>query len=266
MSLLETNQQRCIQCGICAEVCPVGVLIKGTAGIEQILPQACIACGHCVAVCPQAAINNQKALLANQVTLERFPVLSEKDAREFLRSRRSVRRYKNTPVPRDQLLKLIDIARFAPTGSNSQGVSYIIIEDSKILRQATAATINWMEEQPKTHWSFDYHIRSYYETEKDPILRGAPHLILAVTETALAHARENTIFSFAYLELFAPALGLGSCWAGLFEMCAFANYIPLIKLFNIPKGKVITGAVMVGYPQYPYYRLVDRNPLAVTWM
>jgi hypothetical protein len=37
-------------------------------------------------------------------------------------------------------------------------------------------------------------------------------------------------------------------------------------LFNIPQDKVITGAVMVGYPKYTFKRLADRNPLDVTWL
>jgi len=39
----------------------------------------------------------------------------------------------------------------------------------------------------------------------------------------------------------------------------------MLKLLNIPKGKKITGAVMVGYPKYSYPRLVDRNPLQATF-
>ena len=116
------------------------------------------------------------------------------------------------------------------------------------------------------HWSFEHHIRTYREKGKDPIFRGAPHLILGTAQSSFSRARENTIFSLTYLELYATALGLGSCWAGLFEMCAFSNYEPLLKLFNIPEGKVLTGAVMIGYPEYKYKQLVDRNPLDVTWL
>jgi len=68
------------------------------------------------------------------------------------------------------------------------------------------------------------------------------------------------------LELFANTLGIGSAWAGLFEMCAFSNYPPLLDLFKIPENKLITGAVMVGVPKYSFKRLVDRNPLDVTWL
>jgi nitroreductase len=36
----------------------------------------------------------------------------------YMRVRRSIRAYKDEAVERDVLAKLIDIARFAPTGSN----------------------------------------------------------------------------------------------------------------------------------------------------
>lgn len=69
----------------------------------------------------------------------------------------------------------------------------------------------------------------------------------------------------AYLELYAPTLGLGSCWAGVFEKVALKVNSPMLKLFNIPEDKKITGAVMVGYPKHNYPRLVDRNSLEVTF-
>ena len=37
----------------------------------------------------------------------------------------------------------------------------------------------------------------------------------------------------------------------------------MLKLLNIPKDRLITGAVMVGYPKYQYQRLVERNPVDV---
>lgn len=66
--------------------------------------------------------------------------------------------------------------------------------------------------------------------------------------------------------MYATAIGLGSYWAGLFEICAFSNHLPLISLFNIPKDKVITGAIIVDYPKYKYKKLVDRNPIDVEFI
>lgn len=272
MGLISVNPEKCTKCGICVEECPARVVLDmEVTGPKVSVPEACIACGHCVAICPYEAIENSRTPLNNQIELKEFPVIDEKTAYLFLRSRRSIRCYKKTSVPREKLRQLIDVARFAPTAGNKQGLSYIVVEDRRIIDKATEITIEWMEEQLKQktlpRWnSFPYHIRNYHEKGIDTVLRDAPHLILAVSPKNLSTGRENTIFSFAYLELFANTLGLGSCWAGLLEMCAFTGHYPLLNLFNIPEDKKITGAVMVGFPKYSYKRLVDRNPLDLTWL
>ena len=266
MNLIKIDQSLCIKCGICTKVCPTRILSMNENGPQENDSK----CMYCLwSMCcrmPYGAIDNVKTPLSNQVDIKNFPVINSQTAEQFLRSRRSIRCYKNTPVPQEKLLKLVDIAHFAPTASNSQGISYIIVKDKKILEKATKVIIEWMEHQldNPSHWSFPRHVHNYRKTGIDTILRNAPHLILATAPRDFKNGRENTISSFSYLELFATTLGLGSCWAGLFEMCAFSNYYPLLELFNIPTDKAITGAVMVGYPKYKYKRLVDRNPIDVT--
>lgn len=269
MSLICVEQEKCTKCGMCTKVCP-NILEMGENGPKAKYPALCIGCGQCVAVCPQAAIDNTLAPLSSQITLDKNLNFGAKATAQFLRSRRSIRHYKQTAVPREQLLELVNIARFAPTAGNGQGVSYTIVGDKAVLQKATELTMEWMKSQTDgntaIHKSFAKHIRTYNENGTDTILRNAPHIILATTPKDMPRGRENTIFSLAYLELYAPSLGLGSCWAGLLEMCLFDKYQPLLDLFNIPKEKEITGAVMVGYPLYPYQRMVDRNPLNVTWL
>ena len=269
MELIHVNQEKCIKCGMCINVCP-SILEMGENGPQAKYPEQCIACGQCVAVCPQAALDNVLSPLSAQLPIDKNLIIEAKTATQFLRSRRSIRHYKRISVPREQLLQLVDMARFAPTAGNGQGVSYTIVENREVLRKATALTVDWMKLQSdgKTsiHRSFAKHIKTYEVNGADVILRNAPHIILATTAKNMPRGRENTIFSLAYLELYAPSFGLGSCWAGLLEMCLFDKYQPLLDLFNIPENKEITGAVMVGYPKYKYQRMVDRNPLNVSWL
>lgn len=264
MDLIYVDQKKCTQCGICVDICPPRIIQMDKNGPILSNPESCIACGHCVAICPHTAINNVKTPLSNQIPLEKFPVIDSDSAYQFIRSRRSIRCFKNQKVQRDLLLKLVDIARFAPTASNKQGISYIIVDDTEILQKTTQMVIEWMEENQSHWWSFPIHIRAYKEHGIDGIFHSAPNLIVATAPKDFKNGRENTILSFSYLELFANTLGLGSAWAGLFEMCAFSNYPPLLDLLKIPESKSITGAVMVGYPKYSFKRLVDRNPLDVT--
>ena len=226
----------------------------------------CIACGHCVAVCPSAAIDNIRTPVEEQVDItEDFPKLNESQAEYFLRSRRSIRAYKDRSASREQLTKLVNIARMAPTGSNVQGISYVVVENTQLVKKATELTIEWMENSPLKD-KLKNLIKGYRDNGIDGIFRGAPNLVLAIANNNFSRGRENSIFSLAYLELYAPSLGLGSCWAGLFEICALAPNSPMLTLFNIPEGKKITGAVMVGYPKYRFKRLVERDPLEVTFI
>ncbi|WP_378956180.1 nitroreductase family protein [Pelosinus sp. sgz500959] len=262
MNLTSVNKEKCIRCGFCVNVCPEQVFILGEDGPEEVCPENCLACGHCVAVCPKEAMDNIKTPLANQVSAKKFPKLSPEEAGNFLRSRRSIRSYKETPVSREKLIDLVNIAHFSPSGHNLQGISYSIIDDRKLLDQAVKLVA---EEFEKDNLLSEF-IKPYREKGIDTILRGAPCLILATADINFLRGRENSIFSLTYLELYAPTLGLGSCWAGVFERIACRDNSPLLTLFNIPKDKKITGAVMVGYPKYTYPRLVDRNPLEFTFV
>lgn len=269
MDLIQVDQEKCINCGLCANVCPTNVITMGNEG-PQATGKSCIACGHCVAVCPEAALDNVKAPLSKQLLLEKTPVLDADTAASFLRARRSIRRYKQEAVPREKILQLLDIARLAPTGGNSQGVAYHVIDDTDTLGKITAAVVDWMAEEVEkgSPWAsyFAGSVDHYRKTGQDIILRGAPCLIVAIAaKKFLPRGRDNTHFSLAYAELYAPAIKLGTCWAGFFEACVGSGYEPLINLLNLDEKMAVTGGIMVGYPQYTYKRLVDRNPLQVTW-
>lgn len=266
---IQVNLEICTRCGICAEVCPSGIIQVGETGPALTAPKACIRCGHCVAVCPHGAMDNNRNPLANQPAIIQLPVVDAGTAEQFLRSRRSIRAYKPEPVPRELLARLLDIARFAPTGGNSQGISYLVLGDANVMKQITEAVINWLEEQIRQEvaWVKPYAgmAKIYRQTGYDIVLRSAPHLVVALASAKNPIGRDNARFALTYLELFAPSIGLGSCWAGFFEMAAFSGHAPLLSLLGIPEGKAVAGALMIGTPKYRYWRLTDRNPLEVTW-
>ena len=261
--------QDCIKCGICAETCPSRIIDMGEDGPKLLYPTACIKCGHCVAVCPSEALDHKQVPRSLQVPRDNYPVLDPETAAHFLRSRRSIRNYKNEAVPQEKMLQLLEIARFAPSGGNSQGLSYIVVTEKELLKRLTALTVQWMEEQINNGaaWAKAYTgiVQGYRKTGRDLIFRGAPALVMATAPKNFPLGHDNARFSLAYVELYAPTLGLGSCWAGFFEMCAAAGYPEIYRLLDIGEGTTVVGAIMVGYPSYHYHRLVDRNPLQVAW-
>lgn len=263
MSLITVDQESCIKCGLCVEECPTRVLKLESTGPVEINANACLACGHCVAVCPKEAIDNEKSPLAMQSEVGDLPKLDPEQAKNFIRSRRSIRSYKTKSVEREKLLQLVDVANLAPTASNTQGISYLIVDDKETIESIVEECVNWFENHPIFS---KYGITNLYRDYKvDGILRGAPSLILSLADKDFRNARENSIFSLTYLELFAPSLGLGSCWAGILEICARNEDSPIHKLLNISDKKIITGCVMVGYPKHTFKRFTERQPLSVSF-
>lgn len=264
---IHVDLDKCTRCGFCAEVCPSGIVRVTTVGPELTWPKACIKCGHCVAVCPHAALDHTRNPLSTQVEISQYPRLDAETAERFMRTRRSIRVYKPEAIPQETILKLLNVARLAPSGGNSQGVSFLVLSDKDLLKRITVSVIEWLEEQIRQEvaWTKPYAgmAKIYRETGYDIVLRNAPHLVLALGATQNPISRDNGRYALTYAELYAPSLGLGSCWAGFFEMAVFSNYPPLMELIQIPEGKSVAGAIMLGVPKYRYQRLVERNPLDV---
>jgi ferredoxin len=50
------NKSKCIGCGACTSVCPVGALSLDNSGKSTVDLKKCIGCGACTSVCPVEAI------------------------------------------------------------------------------------------------------------------------------------------------------------------------------------------------------------------
>lgn len=70
--------------------------------------------------------------------------------------------------------------------------------------------------------------------------------------------------ALTYLELAATSMGLGTCWAGYFNVAA-TSFPPMQEALALPPGHQAFGSMMVGCPKFSYHRLPLRNPPAISW-
>ena len=272
MSIFTVDQPLCARDGICVSECPAFVIeMKDKESFPTLTDGGearCINCGHCVAVCPHAAISLARMPVESCPPIDQDLTLSESQAEQFLRSRRSIRTYKKQDVDPETLKRLIDIARYAPTGSNSQLVQWLIVPTREKVVELTGLAVDWMrnavaEKNPMAEAYQMAGIVRAWDNGIDIISRGAPALIIPHGPEAYPIMTIDSAIALSYLDLAAPPLGLGCCWAGFF-MTAAGYWPPLIEALQLPEGHKSFGAMMVGYPKFRYQRLPERNEAKVT--
>ena len=64
----------------------------------------------------------------------------------ILKSRRTVRSFKPTPVPREHILNILDAARFSPTAGNQQPWKFLVIQDGDTLCLIKDRALRWYME------------------------------------------------------------------------------------------------------------------------
>ncbi len=273
MGLLIVDESKCNRDGICVDVCPSRIIImRGKEGFPQILPKleaGCIRCGHCVAVCPTGALSHQEMPVDACPPVDPALAVDDKQAAQFLRSRRSIRVFKEQPVEKAMIQKLIEIARYAPTAGNSQRVVWHVVTDPAAMARTADLAAAYLQHIIDTRPRGSYPV--YYpsmvagqKAGRDPILRRAPVLIVASAPEMPSNGFVDVSLALSYLELMAPSLGLGTCWAGI-VYSALANDPQVKQILGVPEDHVFFYSMLVGYPKYKYRRLPQRRPPEIGW-
>ncbi len=174
------------------------------------------------------------------------------DMMEFLRSRRTYRRFAQRAVPHEILTEAVDAARMASCGANRQTVRYIVVESA----DAVAAV------QPLVHWA------AYLPPEQGtPKADELPTAFIAVLQDDNLPGASDVDVGLALGSLTAAAWahGVGSCIMGAIDRPA------LKELLALPEGVRLCYMVALGYPTHEshlvemqdgsvkYYLDADRN-------
>jgi len=161
------------------------------------------------------------------------------DVFEAIKLRRSVRAFTRENISDEQIEKILEAARWAPSAGNLQPWEFIVIRRVDVKREIARAALNqtFIEEAPVVIVVCANEVRSgsVYGS------RGAN--LYCIQDTAAAI--ENMLLA-------ACALGLGACWVGAF-------YEEEVKrILRIPRGIRPVAIIPIGYsaekPSPPHRR------------
>lgn len=154
------------------------------------------------------------------------------DVKKAIEERRSIRKYQDKDVSGVLITELIDAARLAPSGNNTQPSKYYIVKDSEAKLKLKASKV----------FSQDF-------------VYASPAIIVCCTDPSAytkrvegwdlpdeTRAIRDLSIASSFLVLRATELGLGTCYVG------WAKGDKLKEVLKIPKRFVIPYVITLGYP------------------
>ncbi len=140
----------------------------------------------------------------------------------LMRSRRSIRKYEDRPVPGDLLETVLEAARWAPSASNRQPWHFVVVQDPALRRQIAPLAGTYV-----IRWA---HVER------------APLLVALCGQADSPDLHTDVALAGMQLMLQAQALGLGTCWIGAIERG------PISKLLQLPPDMHLVALITLGFP------------------
>jgi nitroreductase len=178
---------------------------------------------------------------------------------ELARSRRSVRKYTDEPIPGEVLARVLETGRLAPSGNNAQPWRFIVVRDDGIKQRLfevsgkqvfllEAPVIIAVVADPKAKMR---HTAVHSDGPNAP----------QIPTMAVIKAVRDAAIAADHMVMAAADMGLGTCWVAKFEQ---DNIRPVL---GVPDDCFVVTLITVGYaavsskpsPRYDLREIVFSN-------
>ncbi len=192
---------------------------------------------------------------------------------EFIKSRRSTRKFKPDMIPEALVNQVVEAGRYAPSGGNSQSTHFIVIQNKEVLDElAVLAREEFakMEIQPDMYKSLVASISA--SKQGNYIFHyNCPVLIVTANKKTYGNSMADCSCALENMMLMANSLDLGNVWINQLKWLT-ENPIILQKMqeLGMAEDELVYGAVALGYADtedgLPVRTPLERHGNKVTYV
>lgn len=289
MSKVTIDRELCIKCGTCVLSCPETVFAqKEKKSVPDIIHEhLCVSCGHCVAICPKEAITHRDFPQGSIKAVNQEILPSLEQISQMVRTRRSIRAFKDKQVEKELIEQVIDGARFAPSGHNHQSVEYIVVQDKDVLDKLLKITADYLAKTAKMFRNpligrllsliAPYKVKDVFDLlddfemfsdaatkGKDIILHNPSVLLIFHASKRLGFSDVNATLALHNATMVIQALGLGCFYTGYLVAAGQADK-KIRDVLSLPKDHQIYGGLAIGYPKFKYKKWIEKRTAKIHW-
>ena len=187
---------------------------------------------------------------------------------ENIKSRRSVRKYTEEQISEEALNTILEAAKYAPSGSNSQCWHFTVVENKEILlklNQYVREAFEKLEVDENTYRS----IRGGKIAAKNQeynFYYNAPTLIIVSNDSNYGNAMADSACAIENMLLTANYLKLGACWINQLTWFQSDEKIRgLLTTFGIPENYKVCGSAAIGHGAgvIPANKVIKENTVTI---
>lgn len=263
MNKITVDKEKCVQCGLCVSDCISKCIELDQDNYPKMThPNRCLACQHCMAICPKCALSFNGKNPENSEDVFQGDVLS------LIKSRRSIRQYKQEELSQEELNKIKAMLPYIPTGCNSHKLHFSIVEKRAVMNElktkVNTRLIKLLNNKVLSPLVKHFEVyKNSFERGEDIIFRDAPHMIVVSSPITAPCAPQDPVIALSYIELYAQSMGIGTCWCGYAEIC-IKLFPELCDILEIPKGYTPVYAMLLGKPAVNYQRVTQPEPYTIS--
>lgn len=263
------DEERCIQCGACADDCPYHIihLDAGFPALKANRVHHCIRCQHCLAVCPTGALSIFGRSPDDSLALpQHLPSAAQMEA--LIRGRRSIRHFRSEPVATELIDRLLAAMANSPSGKNDRPWLFTVVESPEAMAELRRAAMEGLvrvvtEKRLSREHAYYRHVVKAWNQGRDIIFRNAPHLLLVSVPNTITTPDADTLIAMSYFELLAATMGVGTLWNAMIRQVFALIDDDLYRRLGIPDDHVKGYVLLFGYPAVRYFRTVQRDQAQV---
>jgi nitroreductase/NAD-dependent dihydropyrimidine dehydrogenase PreA subunit len=291
---IRIDAEKCNGCGLCIDVCKDFTLVlKDGKAVPGTDPKfGCIGCGHCMAVCNRDAISITGRFISPEDLFDlptKDPAFTYDKLTDFLRRRRSIREFKDKPVEKEMIEKVLEAALTAPMGLPPSDVHVLVLGTKEKVRHFSQDYADFLGKMRWfVSWWFLALMRPFWGKQMDEMFRGfvrplfdcyvdemkkGNNLITYDAPVALYFYGTpftdpaDSIVAATYAMLAAESLGLGTCMlGGIHPMIQSGKKARKLREKWGIKYKSREGLfVIMGYQRIHFHKGIRRTFAEITW-
>lgn len=264
--MFKLNKEKCIKCKKCLRVCPFTVLKEIDEYPEIDESKFCLKCYHCAAICPTNSISFEDNTVKsyNECNVDLLPErLSDCNEllTELVKTRRSIRKYKNTPVEKDIIETVLETVKMIPTAKNQMKYKWIVVYGKEKVSKLYDMAVDFITESGASP-----EILAEKANGNDVVTLNAPATLFVYSTTKSIAPEIDCMIALTTAELLLSSKGIGTCHAGYLRR--ISNGSPQIRDFlGLAPEDQIFGAMTFGYADDEDYKNIPkRKSPEIKWL